>query len=175
MAVRKILPDDPPEFDRIAITDGLDSVRRAITNLDKESLMAEAKKSTKGKKWVPGEAPAATAPAADKPEKKGPVKRVTANSSTKEKMKAVGDGAAKIAQKAKAEAAAPAPKKGGKGKTANTDGLISLSDLCDEMDIDPRSARIVLRAAGKAPKDKRYAWPRDSKELEAIKKLLKGE
>jgi len=58
-----------------------------------------------------------------------------------------------------------------KKERVSRDGLISIADICDELQIDPREARAHLRKLNEKKPDAGWAW--DEKEAERVKKLLK--
>jgi len=58
-------------------------------------------------------------------------------------------------------------------KAAKTTGpkLISLKEICRDLDVDPRAARMKLRKNSPGNAKKRWEWPEG--EIAGIKKLLK--
>lgn len=97
------------------------------------------------------------------------VKKVT-------KAAAPEDTAAPAKKVKKAAAPAPAPEKAKRGPPQRepNPNETTLSELCEELGIEPRAARVKLRKAENLEKGEggRWAWRNGSKELGAVRKFL---
>ena len=69
------------------------------------------------------------------------------------------------------EAATPTPTKRSKAAPANPEA-ITLKELCADLGIKPRRARVALRAYYGDKEYTRYVWDRNGEELKVITKLL---
>lgn len=79
-------------------------------------------------------------------------------------------------KKAAVKEATEAPKKSKKAEASDEDDRVTLSALCEKLDIQPATARRKLRAAeGIDRGDGRWAWKKGSKELAAVEAVLKAE
>lgn len=75
--------------------------------------------------------------------------------------------------KAKRPDAEPKPERVKKERAPRPDGLIALQDICEELKMEPKEARVILRAKKvEKPAHGRWEWPQD--EVESIKKVIKA-
>lgn len=78
----------------------------------------------------------------------------------------------KVKPGTKAPAVAETKKPEKKAKVEKEDNTTSLKELCEELGIDPRSARVKLRKEYQREEGGRWAWPTGSKELAKVRKIL---
>lgn len=50
---------------------------------------------------------------------------------------------------------------------------VTLRDICKELKLDPREARVKLRATGKRAPDGRWEWPKA--QIASVKAILRGD
>lgn len=62
-----------------------------------------------------------------------------------------------------------------KAKPANTEGLISIATIADELDIDPKVARAKLRRAGNVTGSSDSRWMFTKEQAAAAKAILSGD
>jgi hypothetical protein len=57
-------------------------------------------------------------------------------------------------------------------REAKARGLVTLRDLCEEFNIEPRAARARLRKAGIRATDGTFAWVKDSDDLKKVHEVF---
>ena len=77
----------------------------------------------------------------------------------------------KVAKTEKVEKPRKAQKTNGSAE-AHDEDVVTIAELAAELKISPQSARVKLRAAEIERGDGRWKWPRDSKALEKVRKVL---